>query len=670
MLATKDCQNGFASAVVVCTTSLWTLLGIHATPTNGGGSLQGFVDVIVGKARPTRSPVLRPAIFMCVQGFISSIAFAPVLRTSFFGDDVFDSLLLASRRMRGETLFGETWTVTLTFATEFGKFQPLGHLSSLLFHTLFPELSTFKAAQFLLSVFAALSVGFYVLVSTKSWGRSTIAVVCFVALVQLRPEFDALTGFAVFPQGVIICLLVGASTTLLGLANSGFRGMVLQGIGLVLLFCVTLMYEIGILGVIALLPQIVRSTRCFGRKPVVAGTLLVWLLALVLFRLCLFLLRRNDSFPLYKVSIAPDALLDTTAKHLFAIVPGTSGMQLDFSFSMSNVLAVSLTCALLGLIAGFFVIEQLACKWDYLGSWESQLLGWTLILAPALAVAVTYRWQNTLEWGQAYFTVIFSSVGVSLVIAGSQLINRRFLRKALYVGASASLLVNLVNNVNLSLAESVSASGLSGWMNSKSVVGSPREAAKNAVTFGLLDDFAPGSHIWAIPPSPWLNSDSVSWWAQKDLNLVNTWARFAEPPSPLLPDWCLRVKTIYDCTQSVHKLSTISFWRSGRKDFGYAGTVKKVRLSAGLSQAALLSDPSRLIADASILDTLVGSGRLSISEPPVQGGCLSFLALSQSSELVWNQRVPSRENHRPAEVFEFRPPVPVWLRTLEVSACS
>ena len=303
-----------------------------------------------------------------------------------------------------------------SWMSERGRFFPASILAThLVFQNIQGGFPYFLFLFFLIFLSAFL---LYVLVLrfSKSVSAAMLSVFIYAPLIQFRPWYD---GLASFNGQQLIALNLG----LLGIVtfpNQSFDFLRLRfTCSLILVFLSTFTYEWGITFLLFLVFLTFRSKPLekFGLLPKVIAVFSVSFYILYIVNL-----RSKVSGSTYNVETSVVDSLEVLLRQIASTLPlsqwwlpGSMPVYLDFRYSH---LIFYLLCSLIILFLLFLIKKntfdrnfKVDSSHFYLG-----ILGFGLILLPALTVAVHSGWIDLLPANQGYVPVVAQSMGLSLLL--------------------------------------------------------------------------------------------------------------------------------------------------------------------------------------------------------------------------------------------------------------
>jgi len=366
-----------------------------------------------------------------------------------------------------------------------GRFLPLEGVQIVgVFHLL--DEAAYKAVQWVAAVAVVAAVMLLASVITRSKGMPVLVGSLAVPLIQLRAWFDGWWQF--FLQQPTVVITACASLTLLITASSSVsrRRIFLVGAvstwGLLLLFSNIAPFLFPIwLGV-----ALARFPKKQGRTTVIAAMSGPWIAALAIN----LVLQQLASAP-YATGFDAAVVGRTFAKQAIGTLPLSYDLlahpqwRPDFVGlpTIAGVVLVAVT--VVGVSIGIALMVRLSCRDLVLQAG----IGAGLLLLPALAVAVSRQWQESIEPGLVYIPVVTQSVGLAL-LAGATIGG---LVSWLRTGQAPWRVVALVA-VSIALASSLGLSAFRTRQNNARAVdlyaanGLYLDAIETAVAEGFVDE--------------------------------------------------------------------------------------------------------------------------------------------------------------------------------------
>jgi hypothetical protein len=306
----------------------------------------------------------------------------------------------------------------------------------------------------------------------------------------------------------------------------------------------------------------------------------------------------------YTVKLSPSVVFDTLGKQLTGTLPfseyylGGSKDIVGFwnapDFSIfSVVLAV-----VVAIVIAVALYRQSLTRRDHISLF---CVGALMLIGPAILVALTETWQETLTWGIAYISVYVQGFGLvmmavvlaSVVVGWVRSLSNRGLAQSLRgglilvvaVASSFAILGVAGNNDRVINTRDVSL----GWIDQQPSLGWSRQVVTDAEQDGLFSKVGKSNRIAALTGGPSINSDEVSYESGVQVNIVNQFPYWTLDPQAVtqLPGCPLAAGT---CKPS-SKYQSILYVSANGYNAGYAV------LGSYSSATSLSSFPDDVVAD-------------------------------------------------------------------------
>ena len=482
-----------------------------------------------------------------------------LLGGAYGADDIWNSQLPGQLRANHQSLLNFIVTNTDAWMKSSGRFFPTsiaeGSLAFMTFQTRFSYKIFLMAA---VSLDLLLLYVFIAKLTKSQWAAYVAAALAAVSL-NFHFTYDGIQEFSGQQEFTLAFILCAAIATLSYLDSRRIYWVVL--IALFWALAITT-YETSYL----MLPVLWIAIwyRRAGRRSTITSLAASGLPTLLVGGYVLYLRSRlvGATSPSYTANFAPHTVATTLAKQLVGSLPfsdyyfggspdlaGVLGAPQFTPFTVLLLIAVAIAIALALYRQRLSARAQLALF----------LVGIVLFVAPAIPVAITVTWQNTLTWGLPYisayvqgfgYALMFASLFVFLVSTVRRLSPRR-LRLALLatmiavcsVGGSFAILGVAGNNVRVITVND----GRLGWMNQQSVVGWGRQIVTDAEHSGLFGHSTKPLPIAVLTGAAWINSAEVSYQANSNIDIVNGypyWTLYPQgstqlPGCPAAPGRCV-----------------------------------------------------------------------------------------------------------------------------------
>jgi hypothetical protein len=346
----------------------------------------------------------------------------PVLWTPYSGDDIINSGLPAVM----SDADASRWDVIRKLTTEWmnfqGRFFPGAVAYGVMVFTVFTSRIAYKAYLLVLwmAVIAALWAWIARLFRDHSLGF-VVGIGAVGTLAFRYPYFhDGVSAYAgLLPWALLLLTAVLALTV----RRPSSRTSMVVGSAVLVWALVLVTYEV----VVLLVPIVVVSVLL--GSPERSWRRTVWLalgVPLIASLMVTSLLRarlHDDPAPGYRIHLDVADVPRTIAKQLLASLPLGQFWLPRAAMSWPRIGLVALC---VGTVAGLAAYAGLlGARPGRSGRATSRQLVWLVGLgcwmwvAPALLVGITLRWQYELPWGEGYLSMVFSSVGVVMMLAAA-----------------------------------------------------------------------------------------------------------------------------------------------------------------------------------------------------------------------------------------------------------
>lgn len=334
---------------------------------------------------------------------------ALVLESPYRNDDLLNKEIKNILKTSHHSLGGFIWLQVSGYVHADARFFPGGLGWTYTLFDVFDERSSYKLVVGLLLALGLLITGLCVAAMARSWVPAGAFVLIASGTLQVRLWADGLTSFAglmmlttALTLGALLLLLVKSGCWWLGLAAALYATALLT-------------YEAVFVLAPFLIAVIFLSRRDW--RPTIA--IVVPAALALLTAISLKLITNAHPIPEYTLSFSPDAVLSTFAKQMIAALPLTQWWigHTDGLPPIAGTL-ILLSVVLVGLptFLGLYHLARNLRLRDEHAAKLCGLLGAGMWIAPAVLIAVTKRWQESMPWGQGYISVVYEYLGLALCL--------------------------------------------------------------------------------------------------------------------------------------------------------------------------------------------------------------------------------------------------------------
>lgn len=347
-------------------------------------------------------------IGLCVPLFL---LFTSILSSPWSGDDIFNKDYKSAAVLDGRNLLSLILEHNNSWATDAGRFFPSSITWTLSIFWVVQDRLTYKFIIGLIVILTILIFSVTVYLISKNKQLFFLTVFFSTGVLQFRVGNDGLIGFT----GLIPITVTLACLSLITSIGPGRWWRFI--LGFLFFFLALTTYETVILFVPLFLLIIWKKTKS------VVALLPILTASFVTLGIVIFLrlqIPATSLPPAYSVSLNPEKIAETTLKQFFGAIPFSQWLfdAPDRPTIRIGLLVLVLIVVLFSTFPAIFITtKEIRPTLD--GRRATLAIGASLWiwLSSALIIGLTKRWQDELQWGQAYLGVIFEYFALALLLA-------------------------------------------------------------------------------------------------------------------------------------------------------------------------------------------------------------------------------------------------------------
>jgi hypothetical protein len=400
------------------------------------------------------------------------------------------------------------WRMAKAWRISEGRFFPISAIENVYTFIWVHDRLQFKLVQMVTLLLVAALAGRVAAQIAPRAKISVLVALMTLAMIQVQFWFDATIGFGLLLQSVSLKLL-GATWLSLRIlrSSSRLRAIFLWVSAFIVWLLAVFQYEIVLFVWPAMGLIVLMSGGTWGRRlQALSATLVPTAIAVITALVLRAGVVTSDG---YRISLSGSEFWITFLQQIVASIPLSSTFLLNQSMWRLESWWVMASSSLVMMLV---VREQMKVEANTSTKEIAHLaiLGLSLMVLPAVPVAISAKWQALLSWGHGYLAVFLQYLGMAFLASSALLavVSRTRMRTTVTRVLSTSIVVALLSGV-----AGVHAAGVIDVTNRIEPITWRRALYEEAVRDGFFSEIPIGASIISSSynPNGWVNPWYYQW---------------------------------------------------------------------------------------------------------------------------------------------------------------